>query len=59
MTIVVERDPESMTNEVTDARELVTNESTTAADVGLESPIYMNFRQSKIRRLNPPRTAKS
>jgi hypothetical protein len=48
VTIVVERDAESMTNEATDARELVTNEPTLAADVGLESPTYMNVRQSRI-----------
>jgi hypothetical protein len=41
VTIVVERDAESMTNEATDARELVTNEPTIAADVGLESPTYI------------------
>jgi hypothetical protein len=41
VTIVVERDAESMTNEATDARELATNEPTIAADVGLESPTYI------------------
>ena len=41
MTIVVERDAESMTNKDTDARELVTSEPKIAGDVALESPTYI------------------